>query len=107
MARRIGGTLATQPAVGEPGETLDQLGDRLGLRRLRLFACACCRAALQFQTEVRWYDLLETLEQRVEAQKLGPRPDPPRPSRRVARSNVAGVWAVEALWHLGEWFDRG
>jgi hypothetical protein len=33
----------------------------------------------------------------AERVNFGPRRDPPRPSRRVARSNTAGVWAVETL----------
>jgi hypothetical protein len=50
---------------------------------------------------------LEALEQKVETTTLGPRFDPPRPSRRVACSNTAGIWAVEAMMSLGDWFQRG
>src|SRR5215468_10454451 len=106
MAPKPGALWADAPPVGEPRDTLSWLRDRLGPRRRHLFACACCRIALQYQTEVQWYDVLEALEQRAEKVSLGPRLDPPRPSRRVARSNVAGVWALEALWSLrrgGEW----
>src|SRR5947209_12635055 len=98
MARRLLGRKTEGPEVGEPHETIAWLGNRLSERRCRLFACACCRTALQYQTEERWYDVLEALEAKVETRRLRPRLDPPRPSRRVARSNTAGIWALEALW---------
>jgi hypothetical protein len=62
---------------------------------------------LAYQKKEHWYDTLERLEMQAEHLHLGPRKEPRRPSRRVARSNAAGEWAVEALDSLRRWFVYG
>ena len=55
-------------ASAEPGEMLNQLGAKISDRKLRLFACACCRRVWNFVRDERLHAAFDTVERYADKQ---------------------------------------
>lgn len=96
MTAKAAKTEAEWRAYRDPRDLLHKLGDQVNPRKLRLFACACCRQMPEVQAHVRYQQVVEVVERYADGQATGA-------DMQAALSEAhppACTWVGEALGNL-------